>query len=542
MEKRRLHLRLAVMLAAVGIAAYGLGFQRVEGRSTASDQEPAGIPRADLIELASMGIFGELERPAVPFLHGAHVDALDERGKDCSACHPSENDRLSPRFKRLLSSKSTGKSDLMDLYHSNCMACHKEMTAEGLKAGPQEECGHCHRSAFPVRSARQPFGLDKSLHYRHVQSLESKCESCHHQYDEAKKSLIHEKGTEESCRYCHSLETVDNRMSMQLASHVGCIDCHRKRLAQSITAGPADCAGCHDPLEQEAIRRISPVPRMDRKQPDLVYVKKQNRDPATSLDTYLDPKMALVRFDHKHHEEANASCRVCHHSDLTSCNTCHTLAGLEKGDGITLEQAMHQIGTDRSCVGCHGELVRDAQCAGCHVLVSEYQPEDTTGCMKCHNGPPAEALPPAGSSEELVPEAVALDLPKSPTEGFREADIADIPDRVAIKALVETYEGVDLPHRKIIDSIWGRIKDSRLAGISHGDPGTFCRGCHHNSPSSAKPPRCGSCHSKVSDENDLLKPGLMAAYHRQCMSCHSEMKVEKPVSTDCTGCHEKRKG
>jgi hypothetical protein len=32
----------------------------------------------------------------------------------------------------------------------------------------------------------------------------------------------------------------------------------------------------------------------------------------------------------------------------------------------------------------------------------------------------------------------------------------------------------------------------------------------------------------------------MAAYHRQCMECHKAMGISKPVSTDCTACHDKR--
>ena len=36
------------------------------------------------------------------------------------------------------------------------------------------------------------------------------------------------------------------------------------------------------------------------------------------------------------------------------------------------------------------------------------------------------------------------------------------------------------------------------------------------------------------------RPGLKAAYHGQCMTCHKEMKLEKPASTNCVACHEKK--
>jgi len=533
-------LQLAVIfVAAAGIAIYGMGFKSSEGQAAEADQEAMADSRADIIEIDSMKAFGELERPKVPFLHDAHADALDKEKKDCSECHPSEGNRLSPRFKRPLSSKDIGKSEFMDLYHSNCLGCHKERTGAGLIAGPVEECGHCHISRPSIQSIRQPFGLDKSLHYRHIKSLDSKCESCHHQYDEAQKALVYIKDTAESCRYCHGLEKVENRMPMQLASHLACIDCHKKKKAQKSAAGPINCGGCHDPSKQKMIQSIAPVPRIERNQPDLIYIKKGSKDPYMNLDTYLDPKMARVPFDHNYHEEANESCRSCHHAELTSCNNCHTLAGSEKGEGVTLEQAMHQSDSDKSCIGCHGQRIKETQCAGCHLFLSENQPGKTGTCLKCHKGPSPDDLPPSALSENTISATMVSLSPTTQPETFNGTDI---PEKVVIKALTDKYEMVTLPHLKMIDAIWQKIKKSRLAGRFHGQQDTLCQGCHHNSPVSKKPPRCGSCHGKPFNEKDPYKPGLMAAYHGQCMGCHNEMKIAKPASVDCTGCHAEKKG
>jgi len=533
-------MRLAVILAAVaGVAIHGMGLQGTEGRGTDADGNPAVGARADLIEIDSMKVLGELERPSVVFLHDTHADALDREGKDCSECHPSEDGRLSPRFKRPLDSEGIGKGELMDLYHTNCLACHRERDASGSEAGPVEECGHCHRAEPDVRSGRMPYGLDKSLHHRHVMSLDSKCESCHHQYDEEKKALVYVKDTAGSCRYCHGPEEVENRIPMQQASHFACIDCHRKKRDEKTVAGPTDCAGCHDPARQELVRKVDPVPRMDRKHRDLFYIRKGSKNPYLSLDAYLDPKMAHVPFDHKRHEEANESCRSCHHADLASCNTCHTLAGAEKGAGITLEQAMHQPDSDKSCTGCHGKRVRQAECAGCHILLSDRRPVNTGTCVKCHRGPFPDELAETASTTDEVP-ATLVSVPQ--TTPPPEVDDADFPETVFIKALTAKYEMVAMPHRRIVDAIWQRIGGNRLAGHFHGQAGTLCRGCHHNSPSSERPPRCGSCHGRSLDDRDPYKPGLMAAYHGQCMGCHSQMKVAKPLSVDCTSCHAERKG
>jgi len=85
------------------------------------------------------------------------------------------------------------------------------------------------------------------------------------------------------------------------------------------------------------------------------------------------------------------------------------------------------------------------------------------------------------------------------------------------------------------------IKDNKLAGYFHAEKGTVCQSCHHNSPLDKQPPHCGSCHGKPFDERNILKPGIIGAYHQQCMGCHQVLKLEKPKSTGCTDCHEEAK-
>ena len=530
MNRGKSRLRLSgILLGVAGIIFCGLGLQYVEGKGDALDQNPPGQVRTDIITIDTMKAFGNLERPEVVFLHDAHVDALDKLKKDCATCHLTQNDRLSPKFKRL---EDTSKKDLTDLYHENCLGCHKEMNAANQKTGPVEECGHCHTTEQRFISSRQPMGFDKSLHFRHSKAQEDKCERCHHEYDEKKKALIYIKDQEGTCRYCHAQQTVDNRISMRLASHLSCIGCHQKTLAQKHSAGPFQCAGCHDPEKQKIIQKITPVPRMARKQPDKVYIKKDKKNPYLTLDTYLDPKMARVPFDHKRHEDATNTCYICHHANLSSCNSCHTLAGSKEGDHVKLEQAMHQVNTDHSCIGCHMKQQKIPECYGCHIFLPASRPQKESDCVKCHKGP---------APEKVLSEPVMFDKPAGIlVAGARFTD-EDIPEKAIIKALTHTYEPVELPHRKIVRAIEQKIKNSTLAGSFHGQKETLCQGCHHNSPAGLKPPRCGSCHGMAFDEKDLFKPGLMAAYHGQCMGCHSQMKIEKPLNTDCIGCHTEKK-
>jgi len=54
------------------------------------------------------------------------------------------------------------------------------------------------------------------------------------------------------------------------------------------------------------------------------------------------------------------------------------------------------------------------------------------------------------------------------------------------------------------------------------------------------PPRCSSCHARDFDPRQPTRPGLQAAYHGQCMSCHKEMQV-KLAATACQECHAPKK-
>ena len=123
---------------------------------------PAIEKRADIIRIDNMKTFGALERPPVLFLHQKHTEALEKKNKDCTVCHLTEKDRLVPKYMRL---KDTTQQAVMDIYHLNCIACHKATADAKEKSGPVV-CGECHRDKPNLVSAWQPIGMDKSLHYR----------------------------------------------------------------------------------------------------------------------------------------------------------------------------------------------------------------------------------------------------------------------------------------------------------------------------------------------------------------------------------------
>ena len=534
MEKVRVLLRWKVIIVAIVTFSVLTSSSSVFGVKTQPKQTPE--TRADIIRIDSMNVFGKLERPAVTFFHQKHTIALEKRGKDCAACHLSAKDptldmeRLSTLYMRL---QNTSKLEVLDIYHDNCISCHKETKAAKEPSGPLE-CGECHQDQVNVVSSWRPIGMDKSLHYRHSKAHDNKCETCHHEYNENTKKLFYAKGKEGTCRYCHAEKTEDNRISMRLASHIACIDCHRKVAAKNESAGPFNCSGCHEPGEQELIETVKDVPRLKLDQPDYVFVKS-----AASEEKKSNPisRMNLVPFNHQAHEKYNDSCRICHHAALDDCAQCHSLEGSKEGKNVTLQQSMHRLKVNQSCMGCHESKLTQPICAGCHTSFEKKRQQGTDSCGNCHMVPTNRI---SNEIQEAAEKGLAADTLETRDAITVIYEDQDIPETVTIETMTNQYEPVKLPHRKIVNALFDNIKNNRLANYFHHEKGTICQGCHHNSPAAKKPPNCVSCHGRPFNAKDPFKPGLMAAYHRQCMECHKAMEIKKPVSTNCTACHAKK--
>lgn len=499
--------------------------------------------RSDVIKIDSMAAFGKLEKAPVEFLHDAHTKALAEKDLDCTACHLETKDQIYPKFKRF---EDTDRVTVMNVYHDECISCHGEMNLAGEKTGPIK-CDDCHTGTYQFTSNRQPMGFDKSLHFRHTKARDNKCEQCHHEYDETKKELFYAKGKEGSCRYCHGEKTVDNQASMPIASHMACVSCHlnivKENLGTSAVKPPVNCAGCHDPEHQQKIKKMTDIPRMERSQPDTVLLNAALKT-GKEIDASTS-RMKAVAFNHKAHEMGNDSCRVCHHDSIQSCNECHTQTGVEKTDQeenapekshVILEKAMHDRNSQKSCVGCHNSQKKKADCAGCHALMGQTSLKDDASCTQCHTIPADQANKMTDADQAKSFAASALSSRKKITQTLPDEDIPEI---VTIDRISNKYKAVAFPHRKVVKAIAGRIQDHSLSGYFHQNEGTLCQGCHHNTPVSKKPPQCANCHARKWDETQQLKPGIMGAYHQQCMGCHEKMNIEKPVA--CIECHEPKK-
>jgi hypothetical protein len=447
---------------------------------------------------------GQLERPAVELPHDKHVVVLAKEG--CTACHPKDpKGRLSLRFGRV--DELTDRNALVDLYHERCTSCHKKERAAGNKSGPTT-CGECHRrgNAGSSRWARRPMSWDYALHDRHLHA-EERCERCHHVKDPATGKPVYKKGAEEGCRACHEAKARPGSRSLREAAHLSCVPCHLDRQQRHAEAGPVTCGGCHG---EKPVTRVSqePIRRLLRNQRDIVAIR-----PAAGAAA----KQPGVSFDHKTHEGTARFCSTCHHKGLAACASCHTVVGSARGKGVTFETAYHDAASERSCVGCHARQTAKQDCAGCHDFPLGASPTPSS-CAVCHGSPPSSA-----------PSSQPIALPAT-SESF--------PETVTISTLQKKYGPSVLPHRKIVARLVELANKSPLARRFHGRVETLCAGCHHRSPAAARPPGCQSCHGREpgrSADPRADKPGLTAAYHRQCIGCHESMKIGR---TGCTDCHK----
>ncbi len=278
--------------------------------------------------------------------------------------------------------------------------------------------------------------------------------------------------------------------------------------------------------------------------------------PVTEKPSPFGAGMRPVVFNHYVHENAVENCESCHHTgDTVACSSCHTVEGTEEGNFITLERAMHadsiakrsgDAATPASCVSCHTQNLERRECAGCHTILPT-PPRAEAYCASCHDVTPkmtqeqfmqgVKGELSAEENLELATETVFMreQTKAVPLNGHK------IPQKVVIDGLSNEYEGNIFNHQRHYTSLLKRVGEDKLAAEFHNNPLALCSACHHQSPVSATPPKCVTCHSPKIDPTQPERPALKAAYHLQCMSCHDAMKVARPQNTSCTTCHKVRK-
>ena len=546
-----------------------LAFAGHSASATSGTKDAKAEKRADVITIDAMAAHGELSMPPVTFLHDQHTKAMQ---KDCSSCHKPVEDGQAGKFSFRYMGVDGVKADaLKEHFHANCISCHIDMAKVRKKTGPLEaECRSCHNPRPAVDSDWQDIGFDKRMHYEHTASsqivfegYDTNCGTCHHVYDPTTQKLVWGKNQEDSCRACHltldqqkaALEKnpkaedsnglLQQRPTLDMAAHQSCVNCHLAVTAknQTLKSGPTDCAGCHSPAAQEAFAEtsaktsVNSIPRLMRGQADAILMM------PTPEKAEIKSMMRPVSFNHKFHESMTSDCRTCHHKKIAACSTCHSYEGKAEANFVNFAQAMHKSTARQSCVGCHNQQTQSPSCAGCHTQIPAKMAADS--CNKCHTVP-------VGVSTENAENGSLLKLGKEDRQRLADQTVAqrtqssapiyrqeDIPEKVVIGLLSNEYQPSELPHRKIVNALWEKQKDNRLAAAFHTEEATLCQGCHHNSPPSKTPPKCVSCHSADVKSAKDGRLGLKAAYHQQCMTCHARMN-QKPAETECADCHKTR--
>ncbi len=496
----------SLLVTAVLLSPLGCG-------PSASDEPLSGAT----IVIRHDEIFGDLQRPAVPFDHGRHTEVLE--GEDCGTCHTQITEGEAPYA--FVPAGITDATAAMDHFHDRCIGCHEERRKAGDEE-PPVTCGDCHTRGVEQRAAEHVGAdWDYAVHSKHVVGLNQECEACHHVLDETAGKLVYAEGHEGACQDCHGAVADGDTPSLRTAAHEQCVQCHLTRGQQGQAAGPTACDACHAEREPVDAATLAILPRLERGQPD-------------TIDIELDGgRLSAVTFDHKGHESRAQFCRDCHHESMESCHECHTLGGDEEGAGVTAQMAFHAPGSEASCVGCHDAETRKPGCAGCHQLMPASMPRES--CAICHTRDTAAELVSAeANSGGAVDHASAFkaDAPRlAPT-----AILGDAPEQVTLDGLVADYSAVTYPHQQVYEALRDTAAGSELAKSFHGSDETLCYGCHHNSPAGQTPPACGTCHERTTfDDRTPGRPGLMAAYHLQCLGCHQTMEIE-PQSC-AKGCH-----
>lgn len=458
----------------------------------------AGAAEPRYVRIEPPAVFKRLSYPAVMFDHERHTAAL---GDDfCGDCHAIGESGFIVDDVAPPADDPDIYATITDKYHDFCNSCHHSRAV-----GPQA-CEDCHDASKTYRSAlwdAPPINLRS--HQKHLEFREGRCISCHH-YLEISERGNYDTSDTVSCRDCHTDETDPDAPSIKEVAHGRCISCHVMSLETQGVGGPKECSVCHprDAARHGPIADMTGVPRLLTGQKDF------------HLILGPDSRMKPVPFNHMNHEKNVRSCRECHHRTTDKCGSCHHSRGIPGGGYVDLASAFHELNSTRSCIGCHELKKRENPCRQCHEnLVSRLS---DASCDVCHAGS-VHAMPqpvPAANAARLLP--------------------AGLPDTFTIAHAAKEHDPVSFPHKRIIDSVSRLLGEDRLAATFHQGRTAVCNTCHHMNPDGKEYMKCSACHLLPYDPASPGRPGLVQAYHGQCVGCHIDMNVTS--HDDCSSCHK----
>ncbi len=104
------------------------------------------------------------------------------------------------------------------------------------------------------------------------------------------------------------------------------------------------------------------------------------------------------------------------------------------------------------------------------------------------------------------------------------------------RLLIKGYHVLDeAPVALTLGQTAGRYPQVRFPHRAHAhmaETASGCSGCHHYDQAGPIQP-CRTCHAVTRARDDLSKPDLQAAMHRQCLDCHRDWNA----ASACAACH-----
>jgi len=122
---------------------------------------------------------------------------------------------------------------------------------------------------------------------------------------------------------------------------------------------------------------------------------------------------------------------------------------------------------------------------------------------------------------------------------------SDAPDNASVINMSDVIVPVQTVSAENVTSAsngWMKVNESEYLFIKYGQATEFhsimsekvsCTTCHHNSGDEIH--ACRDCHDSPTNPHDSTQPGLKAAYHQLCISCHNKAEFNGPES--CINCH-----
>lgn len=142
------------------------------------------------------------------------------------------------------------------------------------------------------------------------------------------------------------------------------------------------------------------------------------------------------------------------------------------------------------------------------IKVSKNHASQNLTCATCHDCQiPTKENP----CLKACPREAMIRIDQKPEDGPRVIKIDKIKE-------TDIYEPVTFSH----------LAHAEMAEMSGG-----CRTCHHYNPP-GNVIGCSDCHETKRKRDDVSKPDLKGAFHRQCMDCHREWSGK----TECVSCHQ----